>query len=82
MALSVKWFDNYTGTPEQKEQLEKTIRGSKYVLDILTAHIEREIVRLEAAREADYDRPNWAMWVADRNGQVRKLKDLLTMTKL
>lgn len=80
--LSSKWFVTFTGDAVQKTKLEETIRGSSYVLNLLSDHIEREIKKLEAIKTDEYDKPHWELRVADRNGQLKAMRNLLSMTKL
>ena len=81
MALSAKWFQ-WAHTQEEQAKLEEMIRNSRTVLDLLTRVLEKELQEKEAVSEASYDKPSWANWQADRNGAVRTLKNLLTLTKL
>ena len=82
MALSSKWFEAFKGDEKQKEELKRTIQGSSYVLNILTDVIDREIHRLETTGTDEYDKPNWEVRVADRNGALRQLRNLRTLTHL
>jgi hypothetical protein len=82
MALSSKWFEGFRGDAKQKEELERTIRGSNHVLNMLTEIIDREIKQLEATSSNDYDKPNWPLRAADKNGALRQLKLLRTLTHL
>ena len=81
MALSSKWFDGGM-TPADKQQRELTVRNNRFALDLLSIVIEQEIRGLEANRFEDYNTPGWDYRQADRNGQIRALRDLLKMTKL
>lgn len=80
--LSAKWFSRFHGTEDEKKDLEQLIRNSTIILDILTRVLETDLRNEEANRTADYQDPNWAYRQADRNGVVRTLKNLLSMTKL
>lgn len=82
MALSSGWFRKFKGDPEQREKLEQTIRGSGYVLDILSEYIEERLKELQAVNRDNYDSPNWALKTAHNNGEVRALTDVLKMTKI
>lgn len=82
MGLSIGWFRNFKGDKEAKDKLEQTIRGSGYVLDILSDYIETRIHELQAVSRDDYDSPNWALRTAHNNGEVRALTDVLKMTRI
>jgi hypothetical protein len=76
VALSSKW---YTGreTREEKEKLEQTIRNSSFILDKVADLIEKQLDELNRTKVADYDKPSWPFFQADRNGQKRALTTLL-----
>lgn len=78
MTLSSKWFED-TRTAEDKKTREEFIHGAQ-VLDILKTIVSRDIERLESTSLSDYDNPNWAFLEADRHGQLRALKQILSLT--
>lgn len=82
MTLNSAWFRTFSGTQEQRKQLEQTIKGSSFVLNILTEIIEKEIASLETTKTEDYSNANWPLWTADKHGQTRALKKILELTKL
>jgi len=82
MALSAAWFKKFKGDHEQREKLEQTIKGSGYVLDILSEYLEDRIKELQAVRRDEYDSPNWALKTAHNNGEIRALTDVLKITKI
>ncbi len=82
MALSSGWFESFHGDREQREKLEQTIKGSGYVLDLLSDWVEKRLKALQAVKRGDYDNPNWALKTADQNGEIRALTDVLKMTRL
>ena len=81
MALSGKCYDAQA-TTEHKQQLELTVRSSATTLDLLTQVLEQQIEHLQANKFEDYTLPGWDYRQADRNGQIRALRDVLKMTKL
>ena len=81
MALSAKWFQ-WAHTQDEQTKLEEMIRNSRTVLDLLTRILEKELIEKQAVAEESYEKAAWAHWQADRNGAVRTLKNLLTLTKL
>lgn len=64
---------------EQKQEFEKTWRNSTFVLDKLKAIINRKLEGLELDKEDDYKNPNWPIARADKNGQIRQLKYILSL---
>lgn len=81
MALNSKWFKG-SETPDEKKQLEITVRNARHVLDLLSQIIEQHIQELDKSKYSDYDLPNYSLKRADRDGQVRALENLLKLTKL
>lgn len=79
--MDSKWFPS-GATEAEKAELEKTIRHSKFTLDLLSSIIEREIEAKEKTKLSDYDSPSWAYRRADLDGQLRTLYNMLKLTKL
>ena len=79
--LSVEWFRGVEN--EKKEECEKTIRNSVYVLSRLQAIIkewENELDLVEC-KISDYISPSWDVRQAHRNGdraRIRRLRELLS----
>lgn len=82
MALQSGWFENFKGTAEERQKLSDTIKGSGYVLDILSDWIEKQLKELQSVSRDDYDNPNWALLMADKNGEIRALTKVLKMTRI
>ncbi len=80
MALSAKWFHGIAR--EDRASHEQLIRNSTILLGTLTKVIEEELAALRKPPSSDYDSPAWAYKQADRNGQIRALTNLLSMTQL
>jgi hypothetical protein len=66
-------------TQEEREEFERAWRNSTYVLDRLKAALERKMIGLDIDKPDDYDNPSWAVKRADRNGELRALKDILRL---
>lgn len=81
MSLSSKWYSGNM-TPEEKQQRERTVRGARTTLDLLTQVIEQQIAELEANKFEDYSIPGWEYRTADRNGQIRAFRKMIELTKL
>lgn len=81
MALCTKWFRGETN-PDAKKSLEQAIRNSRFTLGLLTQIIEQEIEEIQANKLDDYSKPGWPYLRADRDGQMRSLKNILKLTKL
>ena len=80
MSLSAKWFVGVA--QEDRVSHEQLIRNSTILLGTLTKVIEEELAALRKPPSSDYDSPAWAYKQADRNGQIRVLTNLLSMTQL
>ena len=78
--LSSKWFVGQHGSDTDKEDLEKLIRSSTIVIGQLRKLITVELQENEAMKVGDYADPNWAYRQADRNGAIRVLRNLLSLT--
>jgi len=78
MAISTKWGSNLKG--KEKETFEGVIKNSSMLLDRLTEIVEQQIQSLHAPSKEDYDNSAWAFKQADRNGQLRAYRDILTLT--
>jgi hypothetical protein len=81
LALSGKWYSGNM-TSEEKVQRERTVRGARTTLDLLSQVIEQQIQELESNKFEDYSIPGWEYRTADRNGQIRALRNILSLTKL
>lgn len=82
MSLQSKWYNTKQAGDVDKKSYEEGIRSAAHTLQILTEILEKELSALEALRTSDYDIPNWSYWQADRNGQIRQLKSILSLTRL
>lgn len=69
---------------EEKEQLQKSIYGSKDVLDVLATIIQKEISALETAEISPkfYETPNWDYKQAHTNGFKSAAKMVLKIINL
>ena len=81
MSLCSKWFRG-DATPDEKKHLELSIRNSVFTLDLLSKVIEQSIEELNRNKFEDYSTPGWDLRRADKDGQIRALRDILKMTKL
>lgn len=75
--ISTEWL--YGLSPEEAVAFESTWRNSTYVLDRLKAILQRELNSINTDKEDDYNNPQWPVLRADRNGQVRQLKKLISL---
>lgn len=80
MAHSTKWLME---VPEDKraEYLD-TIKHSTIVRTQLVKVLEHEIKQLDNISRQDYTCPSWAYKQADRLGELRAYRKLLTLVKL
>jgi hypothetical protein len=75
--ISTEWFHGLD--PSEHAAFEQAWRNSTYVMDKLRGIVERRIASLETDKEDDYNNPMWPVLRADRNGQLRQLKDFLKL---
>lgn len=75
--VSTEWLIGLDA--EQKATFEGTWRNSTYVLNQLKRILQRQQAALETDKEDDYDNPSWTVLRADRNGQLRTLKEILRL---
>ena len=81
MGLNTAWFIDVSD--DKKEDTESAIRNSTIVLRQLEKIIQAEIKRLDITKlEEDYSTASWAYKQADRLGQLRSLRKLLTIVSL
>lgn len=81
MALNPKWIPAETkkAGPEEVEKYERKIRGSRDGLERLREIIAQDLKALEAPKAmADYA-PGWEYKQADKLGQIRVYRNLLTL---
>jgi len=76
--INSKWSSNLKG--KDKENLDSAVKNSSMLLDRLTEIVQQQIQTLECPTKADYDSSSWAYKQADRNGQLRAYRDILTLT--
>lgn len=80
-----KWTKHLPNEAD-REQLKKTILGSRTALDRLKQLLSEELDSLENQElsSTDYDSPSWAFKQAHRNGErtfAKKVFELLTFEK-
>lgn len=75
--ISTEWFHGLS--TEDQAALEQTWRNSTYILDRLKGILQRRLTELDTDQEADYNNPSWPVLRADRNGQVRQLKKIISL---
>lgn len=79
-SINPRWFPPEVKTKEEKEQFERSIRNGTTALKRLQEIIEAHAKSLEAPKSMeDYDSPGWATKQADRLGQLRAYRTLLTL---
>lgn len=81
MALCSRWFKSGITDPE-KAQIELTLRRNRASLDLLTEIVEKRLEEVREIPEKEYANPGWPYLRADRDGQIRVLKEILKLTKL
>ena len=81
MVLHPKWIPAATkkAGPEAVEKYERKIRGSRDGLERLREIIAQDLKALEAPKSLDDYAPGWDYKQADKLGQVRVYRNLLTI---
>ncbi len=64
-----------------KDAIEAKIKTSKTLLDRIAVICEDKIKDLEISSLADYESPSWAYRAADKEGQKRALRYIISLTK-
>lgn len=64
-----------------KDAIEAKIKTSKILLDRIAVICEDKIKDLEISSLADYESPSWAYRAADKEGQKRALRYIISLTK-
>lgn len=64
-----------------KDAIEAKIKTSKILLDRIVVICEDKIKDLEISSLADYESPSWAYRAADKEGQKRALRYIISLTK-
>lgn len=79
--INQRWFPSRVrnGSKEEREKFEKMIRGSASGLGRLKTIVEEELRAVEAPKPLDDYDPGWPFKQADRLGQIRSYKKLLTL---
>lgn len=76
--MQSSWLKDAKNTEERKE-LEKTLRNSRFALDILAKMVYNISKDIEKSKFDDYDSPSWAYSQADKNGQLRAYRRILDL---
>lgn len=76
--ISSKWFiDN----PDREKRIEH-VRHSRELLGIMAQIARNEISSLESTPFEDYSVPGWELREADRKGQIRSWRHVLSLCDL
>lgn len=78
--MNVKWSSHIKDSKDKKD-FEAYVKNSSSILERLTDLIEKKIEDAEVPK-ADYESSAWAYKQADRIGQIRAYKEILSLTKL
>lgn len=77
--MLLDWTNGLDGL--ETDALKAKIKSSRLVLDRLIVVCENKIKELEVSSLADYDSPSWAYRAADKEGQKRALRYIISLTK-
>lgn len=81
MTYSSKWTQ-FAKTPEEKEKALLLVKNSRALLDLLTQIVTKELEENQQGKEEDFDKPSWPYFAAFKQGKVRALTNILTLTKV
>lgn len=81
MSISTKWLQ-WDHTAEERAKTEISIRNSALTLALLQKILTKELELLDKNKMEDYALAAWPYLQADRNGQVRAIKQLLELVTL
>lgn len=76
--ISPNWMVG-ASTPEEKARREQLVSHGDAFLDLLAAVCRHQIDSLGSSPFSDYESSGWAFKEADRKGQVRALKNILSL---
>lgn len=78
--LAMAWLVGAT-TPEEKESLEAGIRHSTLALGKLEEIIVSKLsdITSRECKTESYDKPSWAYYQADMNGQKKAYRELIDL---
>jgi len=79
--LKTKWTQHLQ-TPEERKKFKESVQNSKFVLDRLKEICYNIIEESEKTSHADYSKPSWPYYQADRLGYVRALKEIISLLQL
>lgn len=82
--MLTKWTSHLRNDPKAKEDFEKSIRGSKYILDRVKDILTEDLDAQERAEEDIrlYDNPSWSHKQAYMNGYRKGLKVAIAVVDL
>ena len=79
--MKTKWTQ-HLGTPEERKKFAESVRNSKFVLDRLQEICYNIIEEAGKSTKADYSKPSWAFYQADRLGYIRALEEVIELLQL
>ncbi len=79
--LATIWT-SHLKTPEEKQKFEEHVRNSTDLLDRLLTITKEKIYSIEVSKKEDYDSPGWPYKRADRDGQIKILRDFSNLLDL
>lgn len=79
--MKTKWVQHLS-SPEDRKKFKESVRNSKFVLDRLKEICYNIIEDKEKSVSADYSKPSWAFYQADKLGYVRALKEVIELLQL
>ena len=78
--ISTEWASNLK--PEEREQFNNLVLGSKKVLDRAVEILYNRVKSREVPSIKDYDSPSWPYLQADRLGELRALQEVIRLLEV
>lgn len=63
------------------DAMETSVKKNRLLLERVATICEMKIKELEVGSMSDYDSPSWAYRAADKEGQKRALRYIISLTK-
>ena len=73
--ITTEWIAGLT--QEQQAEMRRLWKLSNPLLDRLNVVLQKRLTDLREISGQSYDRPGWAYWRADRDGQIRAIESIL-----
>lgn len=79
--MKTRWYQHLSN-PEDRKKFRESVENSKFVLDRLKEICYNIIEDKEKSTSADYSKPSWPFYQADKLGYVRAIKEIIDLLQL